>query len=441
LNHAKLLWRSASLVASSALFLVAACGERTPTALEDQQIPGQPISLEVQLPWSQFGSNFQVFGGFGSPSRLDEGIVASGFADTLDARTLLRFSAYPLTATIYDSNNNLRSVEDLTFHDGWVRVVVDPSASTATGPVTLALSALQSAWDPISATWDNAVDSVGDQRPWPEAGAGPVTPLSTALWTPGSGDSVEFHVDSTQIAAWGSEPDSMQGARIDLVTSGARLHLVDGGLILNTTSLTNPDTTLELSVSASRVTFVYDPPPPPPGGELRVGGAPAWRSTFNISVPTELNGPPELCAEVGCPFELQPQHVSYAALELTSSTTSAAYQPADSMGFDVRAVLDPSKLPKSPLSSSLASSSRGYRFAPDVFGASAEKLVEIPITTYVRGYLAGPDASGRPPPSAIALLSAAEPAAFWYASFHGPGDPSEPVLKLILTVSRPMELQ
>ncbi len=186
---------------------------------------------------------------------------------------------------------------------------------------------------------------------------------------------------------------------------------------------------------------MYDPVPTPPTDGFRVGGVPAWRSVFGIAVPTELDGPPELCAEVGCPFELKPQHVSYASLNLTSRTTALAYQPTDSIGIDVRAVLSPADLPKSPLSASLAPSASGFRVAGDVFGSTPEQLVELPITNFVKGYLAGPDPSGRPPPNTLALLAAGEPSTFWYASFFGPGGATEPVLKLILTVSRPMELQ
>lgn len=417
-----------------------ACTEQTPTSLNDQEIPGEPITLEIRLPWSEFGSDLQVFGGYGAPSSLGEGIVAKTYGDSLEARTLLRFTAYPQSVQVRDPGGTLHNDFNFVIRQGYVVAVFDTRASTNEGPVTLALGALQESWDPRTATWDLAVDSIGEQRPWPEPGAGPVTTVSTATWDPSSGDSVVFAVDSAQLAAWGEAEDSTRGARIELLTDGERLHLSGGALRLEATTSFNADTVLVLPIQA-QVTFVYDPPATPPSDGLRVGGTPAWRSTLGVAVPTELDGPPELCAEVGCPFSLEPKHVSYASLNLTSRATAVAYQPTDSMGFDVRAVLSPPSLPKSPLSASLAPTAAGFRVEGDVFGPAAGQVVEIPITPYVKSFLAGPDPSGRPPPGTLALLSASEPSTFWYASFYGPGGATEPVLKLVLTVSRPMELQ
>ncbi len=78
--------------------------------------------------------------------------------------------------------------------------------------------------------------------------------------------------------------------------------------------------------------------------------------------------------------------------------------------------------------------------APEVFGAQVGQVVEVPITAFLRGFLAGADPGGAPPPNTVALLAIAEPSNFAFASFHGPGSPYEPVLNLILTVSQPVEL-
>lgn len=419
---------------------LAACTERTPTSLNDDEIPGEPISLEIRLPWSEFGSDLQVFGGYGAPSSLGQGIVAKAYGDSLEARTLLRFSAYPQSVQVKDQGGTLHNDFNFTIRTGYVVAVVDTRASTNEGPVTLTLGALQDSWDPRTATWDLAVDSIGGQRPWSEAGAGPVTTVSTTTWDPSRSDSIVFAVDSAQLAAWGETADSTRGARIELLTDGERLHLSGGGLRLEATTTFNADTVLVIPITA-QVTFVYDPQPTAPPDGFRVGGTPAWRSFLGVAVPTVLDGPPELCAEVGCPFTLQPKHVSYASLNLTSRATALAYQPTDSIGFDVRAVLSPPDIPKSPLSASLAPSALGFRAEGDIFGPAAGQVFEIPITPFVQSYLAGPDPSGRSPPSTLALLSASEPSTFWYASFYGPGGATGPVLKLVLTVSRPMELQ
>ena len=66
--------------------------------------------------------------------------------------------------------------------------------------------------------------------------------------------------------------------------------------------------------------------------------------------------------------------------------------------------------------------------------------MEVPITSILRDLLSEPEVSGRDRPNTLALISKAEPSSFAFASFHGPGSSMEPMLKLILTVSRPMEL-
>ena len=85
-------------VTLAALGLVAAfaagCEEQTPVALDDQALPGAPITVTVAIPWSDFASNLEVFGGYGSAEDIGQGVLAEDFAGTLDARTLLRIGAY-----------------------------------------------------------------------------------------------------------------------------------------------------------------------------------------------------------------------------------------------------------------------------------------------------------------------------------------------------------
>ena len=71
-------------------------------------LPGEPITVLVEIPWSQFASDLEVFGGYGSPEDLGQGVLASAFAGTLDSRTLLRIGAYPVSATVGDSSGAQR---------------------------------------------------------------------------------------------------------------------------------------------------------------------------------------------------------------------------------------------------------------------------------------------------------------------------------------------
>ncbi len=430
----------AALIAATAITL-AACQDETPTSLGADLLPPQPLTIELELPWSQFGSNLAVFGGYSRPSRMREGVVAKAYADTLNANTLVRFASYPASASVRDSDGTLRTDTDISFFGGYFVAFFDTLASTNTGPVTLQFGALQTAWHPPSATWTSAIDTVGDRRAWPEPGGGPITPMVTLDWNPTVADSVQFFLDSAQVATWSDPTDPTTGARLELLTDGARLRVVGGALRLNTRSSINPDTVPILTAQAQQVTFIYDVTAAPPADGMRVGGAPAWRTVLDVAVPAQLTGPPALCAAVGCPFTLQPRHVSYAALGLRTRQPEVAFQPTDSVRLDVRPVLARSALPKSPLGTSLVPDPAGLLVGPALFGAQAGSLVEVPITNYVRAILSGPDPAGRPPPTTIAILSSNEPSSFTFAEFFGPGGPNEPVLKLVLTVSPPMELQ
>jgi hypothetical protein len=199
------------------------------------------------------------------------------------------------------------------------------------------------------------------------------------------------------------------------------------------------DTVLVFTVPVTQQTFIYDPPAAAPPDGMRVGGSPAWRTFMDVRLPTTLDGPPALCAAVGCPFALGPQHVSYASLRLSTRLSPAAFQPTDTVSMEVRAVLDRATIPKSPLGTSLGTAA-GTPVTPDLL-ATEGSLVDLPITRYVQSFLAGPDPGGQAPPTALAILATPEPSTFTFASFFGPGLANAPVLNLVLTVSPPMEIR
>lgn len=425
------------LGAAVSLATVAACSEQAPTSLDGDALPGEPVTLAIELPWEDFASDLVVLGGYGAPSDLGTGVLATEFAGTLNARTLMRFGAYPQSASVRDTAGTTVTDTDLTVIGGRVVAVFNQRTSTVDGPVTLTLGSLQESWDRNSADWAFAVDTVGVQVPWSEVGGGSVIPLDTVEWNPANGDTLTFALDSAEVAAWSEDSE---GGRVDLVDTGHRLFLNSIGLQVNVRPSVNPDTTIFLDVPNSQVTFIYDPEPAPPTDGIRVGGAPAWRSVLDLSVPTELNGPPALCDAVECPVTLDRGAISYAALVLHSRATEIAYQPTDTVGLDAREVLSREALPKAPLGSSLFDL-MGRRIPAAFFGDQAGSAVEIPITPFVRNLVEGVDPGTQIPyPNTLALLSTFEPRSIAYGSFYGPGGPDAPVLKLIVTVGPSVEL-
>lgn len=417
---------------------VVACEQQTPTGVDEEVLPGEPVTLEIEFGWDEFASNLQVLGGYGSPQELGTGVAASKFAGALDARTLVRFSSYPGGVSVRDTTGTVRQDSTLAFVSGRVVAIFDTIASTNEGPVELAIGALQHDWDAGTVTWTTAVDTINDRRSWPEEGAGEVIALGTSTWDPATGDSVWFDVDSAQIAAWADTTDQSRGVRIDVITEGERLQIRDVKLRLNTRPGSNPDTILILQSLREDITFVYSPFPEPPPAGIRVGGAPAWRTVLDVEIPTVLNGPAELCAVVQCPVTITPAQVNYAALVLTSTTTELAFQPTDTIGLDVRPVLLRSALPKAPLGGSLIGL-LGARVGPSAFGPAGSQEVEIPFTSFAQALVQGEGTDGIAPPNTLALLSIFEPVSITFGSFNGPG-PLEPRLKMIVTVGAKVDL-
>ena len=60
------------------IFLVG-CEEQLPVAIGDQALPGEPVTIEITVPWSDFASNLEVFGGYGSPEDLGSGVLANQY--------------------------------------------------------------------------------------------------------------------------------------------------------------------------------------------------------------------------------------------------------------------------------------------------------------------------------------------------------------------------
>lgn len=408
-----------------------ACEEDTPSSLDPEPIPVR--SVEVELPWSQFGESVEVYRGYGSPADLGRVFIAHDFDGALDSRALVRPAPYPLTSVVLDSTGTNRIDSAFVFIAGRLVAKVDTLAGDLPEvPVELHAGILQSSWDAESASWDVAVDTFGNQLDWLEAGADPVTSLGLATWDPEAGDSIVWNLDSLAVASIGSVTGSTTGLRLDMASAGQRLALTEVALRLDTRPNLNPDTVISLDVGALETTFIYTPQPAVDDGALRVGGAPSYRTVIRVNLPRELNGPPALCALIGCPFTLRESALNNARLLLTSAAVDPGFQPVDTLFLDTRTVLDASLLPKSPLSTSL-SGGLGVAVAPETFEADGGIEVSFPVTNFVQDLLSDDAAvSSR---RSLALLTLFEPLGLVLGSFRAPGTPGEPRLRLILTVA------
>jgi len=416
------------------------CQEELTTALEGDLIPVGAVTVEVILPFHEFAEDLQGWGGYGQPYQLPKGIMARAFEGSLDARILNSWQAYPASASVRDSTGSVRIDTLLTFVGGKIVARFDTLTSVLDGPVTISVGALPRDWDFRSAAWTVAVDSISDRQLWAEEGAGPVTPLATAIWDPATGDSAVFELDSAGVAVWADTLESKKGVRFDVVTEGVRLDLTGLNYFLSTRPSSHRDTIVELPVGTRTRTFIYQPELEAPEDEIRVGGVPAWRSVFTMNIPEVLTGPAELCQLVSCPLTLTPQSLIAASLVLTTQAPPPAFQPTDSLLLDLRPVLDPSRLPKSPLGASLVGGF-GVQLTPEDFGEEAGSEVNIPVGAFVESLIAQNTGLDVKVPPTLAILSLFEPLSLYFAAFEGPDSPDGPKLRLILTLAEDVRIR
>ena len=435
------------------LFVVAtlaACQNEIPTALDEGLLPLQPVTLEVRLPWSQFATSTQVVGGFGRANELGVGTIANAFGGTLNARTLLHLVPQNLDSvvTLVDiAGDTLSSIVG-----GAVFLRFDPDASTNQGPVTVAVGRTYTHWDARSASWRLAVDSLDVQEEWPEPGGGSVVPLASGVWDPLAGDSLLIFLGLNALPIVLDTTISEFGLRVDLETPGELLQVTFGEMRLFAV-VEGIDTVITLPpVSVVDQTFIYDPAPGLPEG-LRVGGIPAWRTVISMDLPTTVAGTPEACALVTCPLVLTPERINHASIVLTTRANEPGFQPTDSLLVHARSLFAAEVLPKSPVGPSIFLDELGLTvgaaLASAAFVPGGERSVEVPITPLVWDLVRGTTGDGGSTSPTIALLSlncsslsgfCVEPASIAFSSFAGAGEPGEPSLRLILTISDRVEL-
>lgn len=427
------------------LGLLAACQELLPTA-ESEDLVQAGVAVEVTLPARDFLDRVRVYGGYGRTSELGGGFIAHRFGSGddsgvgLEAATLLRFGRYPAVVTVNDTAGTSRPDSSLTFLSARIVARFDTLGSVRAGPVAIRAHVLTEPWDGVSANWEYAVDTLLHRVPWSQPGGGVLAEIGEVVWDPGAGDSLVIAVDSVQVAAWSDTTDLSRGLRLSTEVPGVRLQVRSALMWLETLPSLNPDTLIQVLAGTENITFIYDPVPTPPDDGMRIGGAPAWRTVLDLDIPAALTGPPGLCEELGCPVRFSEEHVSYAALRLTTQAERAAFAPSDTISIDLRMVMVPDILPKSPLGPSI-SGLGGVVLAPEWFRPPGGHVVEVPVTGLVHDLLRGETAEGDPVSSTVALLSTFEPLSIEYASFEGldatgPSRPGEPELRLILNFAR-----
>jgi len=439
--------------------LLSGCSEKNPTATVEEFVQElNPRTIEVVLPLEEFTDSVQVLGGYGLLATMGRGVLADDFQG-LNSRVLIRFGTYPDSVRIFSSTTGIVAFDkDHTFVGGRLVLFFDTIQGVALGPVRVDAAATQQEWDVRTANWEVAVDTAGLRTEWVQPGGGNTLPIGSGIYdrqfdrpegdTLPFNDSLSIAMDSAQIAAWEDATDASRGALISLDDPTRRIVLEAARLRLSIrpseeflASGEFPDSVREETAFGGESTFIYDPLPGPPTEGLRVGGAPSWRTVLSLNVPRVLTGPPEVCAIVTCPFNVAESgaQLNLAELVLTTREGLPAYQLFDTLNVDVRPVVSPELLPKSPLGGQLAGAF-GVSVRPEMFAEEAGTKVAFPLTGLINGLLLGDPITFAATPSTIAFLTVIEPRSLGFASFHGPGSPDAPTLRLLLTVAGKLTL-
>lgn len=438
-------------VALGLALVVAGCTDRIPTSSDPGLIPVDAETFVVELPFADFASAFRVDGGYGSARDLPAAILARGGAAGGEGseegvgadngppltRALLRWGGLPGTVSLPAPGGGANILDSVwTVTGGEIILRVDSARFSGGDAFELQASRLSETYHPPSASWTQAVDTLGERRAWSVPGGGPLELLGGVEWTPALGDSIVISLDSAGAAALGDRGATSRSVAVETLTEGAYLRLFDGRLRLRVRPGSRPDTTVFVDPGAVDLTTIESSTFSTGPERILVGGAPAFRTSFRVDLPASVTATGAVCGgPATCQVDLTAERLVYAALVLESRGVPAGVlPPGDTLRVDVRPVLAPELLPRAPLGLPIPSQPR--RVAPERFLPGGETAVELPLTRYLRDLLREVEPGQEPVPNTLSLVSPGEPQSLGVATFAGPAaGEGVPFLRLILTRS------
>jgi hypothetical protein len=422
------------------LLVLGACADEDPTTVGGDLLSGGTVrTIETIFDASRFLEMDTAANGFTRPSLAEFMTVARRAAGTLDAHTLYRFGPFPKSVAYRTAVGDTAKVDTLPrFVSGRVVIKLDSLHFAGTKPIRLELYRTAQKWDPATATWQLAIDSIGERSSWTQPGGTPGTLVDTTTWA--GTDSITFNVDSATIAAWMDTTNFARGAILVATTDGARMRLARPLLRLKARPSPRPDTLVD-AVTSALETFVFDPPAPA-SSDLRVSGTPAWRSFLRFVQSLDT-------VRVGCTptpadcVRLRDATINYAALQLKPVTTPGAFLPEDSLGITAWPVFESPIVPltRSPLSAAPIGGLRAL-IPPSAFVSGSGEAVELPVTTFFANLVAQRADTAAAPTRTLALLGSLESRYFGFASFGSRENAAAaPKLRVIVTVSSQVEIR
>jgi hypothetical protein len=422
------------------LLLSSGCTDRIPTASDPSLIPVDAETFTVELPFEAFAGGLRVDGGYGSTRDLPSGILARG-SDGSEARTLVRWGPFPVLAPVPPAGGGEILQDSLwTAVGGDLVLRIDSLRYEGGDEIRLRADRLLEPYDPTSARWGFAVDTLGNRVAWSTAGGGATQFLNEGVWLRAQGDSLVLPLDSAQAAAFTNRDELYRSLLLRSDQEGVYLRVFSAALRLRVRPSVRPDTTVLLQPIGTEISFIHSAEGASGADDLVVGGVPAFRSAFQFRLPTSVTVSGSACGGLPtCSVELKAERLIYAGLVLTSTQPGASILvPQDTVRLDLRPVLAPTLLPRSPLGLPLSFLAKSV--APEAFAGAAGQRVEVPVTRFLRDLLTPPGEGQDPSPTWVSLMGGVEPSELGRATFAGPGTLNRPRLRLILTRSEGVTL-
>ncbi|CAN5669552.1 hypothetical protein BH23GEM11_BH23GEM11_11160 [soil metagenome] len=427
----------AAICLGAVVGLAVGCSDGIPTASDPGLIPIDAETFIVELPFEAFASGFRVDGGYGSPADLVTAAIARADEGGGESRPLVQWGALPGALNVPQADGS-PSVQDSTWTVVGGELVLRVDSARFRGGELFEIEAQRviEPFDVRTASWTMSVDTLGERRSWSTPGGGEREVLGSVLWAPGAGDSLVFALDSAMANRLGDREALNRAILVRTTTDGAFLRLFDARLRLQVRPASRPDTVLVLQPTGEvNTTFIHPGDPIVQPGLMAAGGAPAFRTSFRLGLPDQVTATGTVCGGApSCLIDLTADRLIFAGLVLTTAPPSSSlYQPADTISVELRPVLAPDLLPRSPLGVPVQMQPR--RVPPSAFEGAAGTRIEVPLTRFVRDFIRGPGPGQDPIPSTLSLLSGPEPFGLGVATFEGPGSAGAPRLRLILTRS------
>lgn len=423
-------------LASSALALLAACGNDSPVEVGEGLLPGEPVgTFEVVLEADRFLALDSAFALYHTPADASFAIIAENYQGALNAHVLRRFSIVR-TISVRDTLTNTVRLDTLPRYFGGRLVVRVDTVRTAVASGRLAAYQSAESWDARSATWQLRVDTGAVQLPWTQPG-GTLGPLvASGEWVRAEGDSLVMPIDSATLAVLRDSAVAGRGLIIVGETPDQRFRIREIALRADARSSLPTDTVVTTSGVNLGGTFIYDPVPEPRVDDPRAGGVPAYRTLIRLRAGLDslVIDCPDDFAGGECSFRLGDVAITLAQLEYDLAAPPPYFVPEDSVLLAALPLLETPGIPfaRSPLGSPLQAIGANRFVRPSDFADVASAApVRFVVTSAIRQAV-----SADAPAIGIAIVPAAELSTFGFVPFQ-----PQPRLRLVLTTSQEVQLQ